>query len=287
VLVRLGRLEEAGDRVSEAARLFGPWSAADRHVFAIVDLAEGMLALARHDLDRALEIAAGKAAHHSSIPPLALALLGEAQAAAGDVTGARETASRLAALGPGAPYPAAVAVWVSALEAGARHNPSRAIAALDELDQAIAGFADLGMPYEEAVARLDRAPVRHAAGYPADAVASDVTAALEVLDRLQAKPQADRARALLRELGRRTSPQPRQRGQHRLSAREEEVAQLVAQGLTNAEIAQRLFITTRTVTTHLEHIYRRLEISSRSALIRYVLEGAPASEVTSRRGADT
>jgi DNA-binding NarL/FixJ family response regulator len=287
VLVRLGRLQEAGDRVNEAGRLFGPWSAADRHVFAIVDLAEGMLALARHDLDRALEIAAGKAAHHSSIPPLALALLGEAQAAAGDVTGARETASRLAALGPGAPYPAAVAVWVSALEAGARHNPSRAIAALDELDQAIAGFADLGMPYEEAVARLDRAPVRHAAGYPADAVASDVTAALEVLDRLQAKPQADRARALLRELGRRTSPQPRQRGQHRLSAREEEVAQLVAQGLTNAEIAQRLFITTRTVTTHLEHIYRRLEISSRSALIRYVLEGAPASEVTSRRGADT
>jgi DNA-binding NarL/FixJ family response regulator len=161
------------------------------------------------------------------------------------------------------------------------------VVALDELDQAIAGFAELGMPYEEAVARLDRAPVRHAAGFSADAVGSDVTAALEVLDRLEAKPQADRARALLRELGRRTGSQSRQRGQHRLSAREEEVARLVAQGLSNAEIAERLFITTRTVTTHLEHIYRRLEISSRSALIRYVLDRPPASEVMSRRGVDT
>jgi DNA-binding NarL/FixJ family response regulator/tetratricopeptide (TPR) repeat protein len=287
VLIRFGRLKEAGDRVSEAERLFGPWSSADRHVFAVVDLAEGMLALAQRKLDHALEIAAGKAAHHPAIPPLALGLLGEAQAAAEDVTGARETASRLAALGPGAPYPAALAAWVSALAAGARRDPLSAVVALDELDQAIAGFAELGMPYEEAVARLDRAPVRHAAGFSADAVGSDVTAALEVLDRLEAKPQADRARALLRELGRRTGSQSRQRGQHRLSAREEEVARLVAQGLSNAEIAERLFITTRTVTTHLEHIYRRLEISSRSALIRYVLDRPPASEVMSRRGVDT
>ena len=92
VLVRLGRVDEAADRVSEARALFGKWSVADRRDFALIDLAEGMVALARHELDQALEIAAGKAIHHPAIPPLALAFLGEAQAAAGDVIGARDTA---------------------------------------------------------------------------------------------------------------------------------------------------------------------------------------------------
>jgi hypothetical protein len=191
-------------------------------------------------VDRALDIAASDVFLHPSIPPPALALLGEAQAAAGDEAGAHETAARLAGLGPGAPYPAALAAWISGLAAGARRDPPRAIAALDQLDRAIAGFADLGMPHEEAVARLDRAPVRRAAGYAADAVAPDVADALQVLDRLRAKPQADRARALLRELGRRPAAPSRDHEQRRLSAREEEVARLVAQGLSNAEVAQRL-----------------------------------------------
>jgi DNA-binding CsgD family transcriptional regulator len=283
LLVHRGDVDEAADRVSDARRLFGRWSGADRHVFALVDLVEGMVALARHDVDRALDIAAGKAAQSPTIPPLALALLGEAQAAAADVAGACDTAARLAGLGPGAPYPAALAAWVSGLAAGARHDPPRAVDALDRLDAAIAGFAHLGMPYEEAVARLDRGPVRSAAGHPIDDVAQDVAGALRVLDRLQAKPQADRARALLRELGRRPAP-PTRDGSRRLSAREEEVARLVAQGLSNADVAQRLFISTRTVTTHLQNIYRRLDVPSRAALIRYVLETSPVSDGTSRGG---
>jgi DNA-binding NarL/FixJ family response regulator len=54
-----------------------------------------------------------------------------------------------------------------------------------------------------------------------------------------------------------------------------EVARLVAAGLTNAEIAARLVVSLRTVTTHLEHIYSRLGFSSRASLTRYVLEAAP------------
>jgi DNA-binding CsgD family transcriptional regulator/tetratricopeptide (TPR) repeat protein len=286
LLVHRGDIDEAADRLSDARRLFGRWSGADRHVFALVDLVEGMVALARQEVDHALHIAAGKAAQRPTVPPLALALLGEAQAAAGDVAGACDTATRLAGLGPGAPYPAALAAWVAGLAAGARHDPPRAVVALDRLDAAIAGFAHLGMPYEEAVARLDRARVRSAAGHPADDVAQDVTGALRVLDRLQAKPQADRARALLRELGRRPAP-PARDGSRRLSAREEEVARLVAQGLSNADVAQRLFISTRTVTTHLQNIYRRLDVPSRAALIRYVLETPPVSDGTSRGGLHT
>jgi DNA-binding CsgD family transcriptional regulator len=200
---------------------------------------------------------------------------------------AQHTASRLAALGPGAPYPAALAAWVSGLAAGARSDPAHAVGALDELDSAIAGFAELGIPYDEAVARLDRAPIRAAAGHPADAVAADVNGALEVLDRLEAKPQADRARAVLRQLGRRPPSASGDHEERRLSVREEEVARLVAQGLSNAQIGERLFITTRTVATHLQHIYRRLELPSRAALIRYVLEESPTAEVTSRGGANT
>jgi DNA-binding CsgD family transcriptional regulator len=44
------------------------------------------------------------------------------------------------------------------------------------------------------------------------------------------------------------------------------VAQLAAEGMSNKEIAQTLFITIKTVETHLGHVYRKLEISSRAQL---------------------
>jgi DNA-binding NarL/FixJ family response regulator len=52
-------------------------------------------------------------------------------------------------------------------------------------------------------------------------------------------------------------------------------------------VGERLFISSRTVATHLHHIYRRLELPSRAALVRYVLEEALTTEVTSSNGADT
>lgn len=51
-----------------------------------------------------------------------------------------------------------------------------------------------------------------------------------------------------------------------LSPREREVALAIARGLKSAEIAQQLHISTRTVNTHLEHIYERLELRTRTAL---------------------
>jgi DNA-binding CsgD family transcriptional regulator len=58
-----------------------------------------------------------------------------------------------------------------------------------------------------------------------------------------------------------------------LSPREYEVASLVAEGLTNAEIAKRLFISAATVGRHLSNVYERLDIHSRAALSKYVTTG--------------
>jgi DNA-binding CsgD family transcriptional regulator len=57
-----------------------------------------------------------------------------------------------------------------------------------------------------------------------------------------------------------------------LTARERDVLPLVAAGLTNAQIAQRLHISPRTVNAHLTSIYSKLGVSSRAGAIRYAVE---------------
>ena len=55
----------------------------------------------------------------------------------------------------------------------------------------------------------------------------------------------------------------------KLSEREGEVLRLIALGLTNAEIAERLHLSVRTVETHRAHIHRKLDIRSRAELVRF------------------
>jgi ATP/maltotriose-dependent transcriptional regulator MalT len=57
-----------------------------------------------------------------------------------------------------------------------------------------------------------------------------------------------------------------------LTAREVEVLRLVAQGLTDAQVAEQLVISPRTVNAHLNSIYGKIGVSSRSAATRYALE---------------
>ena len=57
-----------------------------------------------------------------------------------------------------------------------------------------------------------------------------------------------------------------------LTAREVEVLCLVAQGLTDAQVATQLVISRRTVHTHLNSIYSKLAVTSRSAATRYAIE---------------
>jgi predicted ATPase/DNA-binding CsgD family transcriptional regulator/tRNA A-37 threonylcarbamoyl transferase component Bud32 len=57
-----------------------------------------------------------------------------------------------------------------------------------------------------------------------------------------------------------------------LTAREVEVLRLVAQGLTDAQVAEQLIISPRTVNWHLTSIYSKIGVSSRSAATRYAIE---------------
>ncbi len=57
-----------------------------------------------------------------------------------------------------------------------------------------------------------------------------------------------------------------------LTAREVEVLRLVAQGLTDAQIAEQLVISPRTVNNHLTSIYSKIQVSTRTAATRYAME---------------
>ena len=99
-----------------------------------------------------------------------------------------------------------------------------------------------------------------------------------IYERLGAARDLARAEAALREAGiRRGRRGPRSRPQFgwpSLTPTEHSVADLVAEGLSNRQIGERLYISHRTVQTHLAHIFAKLDISARTQL---------AAEVTRRR----
>jgi DNA-binding CsgD family transcriptional regulator len=103
------------------------------------------------------------------------------------------------------------------------------------------------------------------------AARTQLAAALDVFERLGARPWARRAANELRATGV-TIGHPNVAGPEALSPHQLEVARLAAAGLSNKEIGERLFLSHRTVGTHLYQIFPKLGITSRAAL-RDALEG--------------
>ena len=91
---------------------------------------------------------------------------------------------------------------------------------------------------------------------------SEARAALAAFDRLGAIPDADAAAAFLRELGVRGRTGPK--NLELLTKREVEVLRLVAQGFSNGEIAERLFISVKTAGHHVSNILTKLGLRSRT-----------------------
>ena len=108
--------------------------------------------------------------------------------------------------------------------------------------------------------------------------ASDRRAAVDLLGRtlvlyteLGATWDARRVRSRLRDLGvrrRLVAPEPETTGWTALTTSEVTVARLVADGLTNREVAERLFVSPHTVSSHLRHVFAKLGINSRVELAR-------------------
>ena len=100
--------------------------------------------------------------------------------------------------------------------------------------------------------------------------------ALDTYERAGAPIDADRVRGLLRAAG---GPVPRRRrdgapvvdelAKHAVTAREAEVLALLGQGLTNAEIAQRLYVSVRTVETHVSSLLGKLGVRTRGQLTAF------------------
>jgi DNA-binding CsgD family transcriptional regulator len=103
---------------------------------------------------------------------------------------------------------------------------------------------------------------------------SYLRAAGETFEALGARPWADRAWQELRASGE-TVRRAEDRAA-RLSPQELQVATMAAQGLTNREIAAQLFLSPRTVSTHLYHIYPKVGVTTRNELHR-VLAARPAT----------
>ena len=99
---------------------------------------------------------------------------------------------------------------------------------------------------------------------------------LELAHRAGARPLAEHARAELIAAGARPR-RPVFTGVDALTASELRVARLAADGLTNREIAERLFVTERTVETHLRHAFQKLDISRRLELPGALSSSEPAA----------
>ena len=126
-------------------------------------------------------------------------------------------------------------------------------------------------PFERAQTRLDygewlRRQRRIAEARPL------LTTALDTFQRLGAQPWIERAKAELRAAGIEAADSVVPSAFTELSPQQQQIVQLAARGLTNREIGERLFLSPRTVGSHLYRVFPKLGITARSQL-RDVVEG--------------
>ena len=267
-LVRLADLRARQGRFEEAeALLAGLDQRPDAfRPLAAIHLARGDVALARDVLERALA-----QQDMAAVAGPVLALLVDVELAAGAVADARRAAVRLADLADrqGGHYlRAAAALARGKLCVAEGSGDARAC-----LQDALSAFARAQMPLHLAQARLELA--RAVAAERPEVAIAEATAALEAFERLRAARDADAAAALLRGLGApaRTGPKRREP----LTKREAEVLELLAHGLSNPEIGQRLYISRKTVEHHVGRILTKLGLRSRAEAAAHATRTAAGS----------
>jgi DNA-binding NarL/FixJ family response regulator len=144
--------------------------------------------------------------------------------------------------------------------------------AVNLLQEAVNGFARLGLRLEVAQARLELARALVVQS-PAAAIETARHARNE-LEALGASREADAAAALMRSLGAKGRAGPRSVGS--LSRRETEVLRLLGEGLSNREVADRLFISPKTAEHHVSRIFGKLGLKSRAEAAGYAVRNLGA-----------
>ena len=302
VLVAIGDWERAERELLESLRIYGSVGGIGSRVLTLSRLAE--LRLRQGRLEEAERLLADCEDHPLALVPVARMRLmrGHPQAAGAILE------RRLAALPADAParaplLPVVVDVSLAAgdpgraataaedleeLAARLRRDNLRALAelagadvalargedALGRLEAALELFVEFGMPFEASEVRLRLARVFAAARR--ELAVEEAQHALATFERLGAARRADEAAALLRSLGMPGRTGPRRREE--LTQREREVLALLGEGLSNAEIAERLVISRKTAGHHVERIFRKLGLRNRAEAAAYALREATRAE---------
>lgn len=261
VRLRQGRLEEASSLLDGREGL--PEAAL---VAAEVHLARGEPTLAVARLLRRL----------NQVEPGGLlaapvqARLVDARVAEGDLLEAAAVAAALttAAEDSGHPLLIAYASLARGVVALAAADPGTAVA---DLEIAAERFERLDQPLEAARAR--EALARASAEAAPSLAAEDARRAQILFERVGADRDADRAAALVRGLGGPARTGPKDLGL--LTKRETEVLALLGAGLSNAEIASRLFISTKTAGHHVSSILSKLHLRNRAEAAAFAMRGPP------------
>ena len=257
--VRQGRLAEAAQLLAGVAE-----QSSSLRALALLRLAEDRPRVAAALLERGLRGTEGNAVRGAQM----LAPLVDARLACGDVAGAREAAEQLAAfaeasgirlIGARADL-AAARVALAAGDAGA---------AAESAQRALAAFGALAMPFDAGEARLELA--RAIGGESPEVAVDEARAAIAAFRELGATRALDAAAALLRDLGGATGGRGRVAGE--LTARELEVLELVALGMSNAKIARTLVISEKTAGHHVSRILMKLGVHNRTEA---AMHAAPA-----------
>lgn len=292
ILTAAGRWPQAEAELVAVARLFADGKTA-MHANAIVRLAD--LRVREGRFEEATQLLEGLHHHHDAVRPLAalhlargetavaadlieraldagveapmagplLALLVDVHVADGSVDRAASASERLSELAgrqSGTYLRAAAALAKGQVCIASETGDARAC-----LNEALAGFSKAQMPMELACSRLELARALTEEN-PAVAVA-EAKAALEAFERLEAARHADAAAALLRALGAPVRVGPK--GLEALTKREAEVLSLLGHGLSNPAIAERLFISRKTVEHHVSRVLAKLSLRSRAEAAAY------------------
>ncbi|GAA1276604.1 LuxR family transcriptional regulator [Sphaerisporangium rubeum] len=232
-----------------------------RPVLATVQMARGMAALAEGKYAEAYDHLArmhdpADPSHHISIRCHVLAVLADAAAHSGNTAEARAVLADMETVARTTPSPALHAGLLLA-------RPLLSDDPEPLFEQALASDAvrwpfnraHTQLAYGEWLRRDRRAPQAKAL----------LRAARETFDALGAVPWSERARRQLRSSGERSEQRPIG-ARDMLTAQEFQIVQMVAEGMTNREIGQRLYVSHRTIGAHLYRIFPKLGITSRAEL---------------------